>query len=113
MTAFALPSIVEGYGQVRPFDGVKPPPEVAGRAPTSFPASIDHDKLMSGIDEAFDACRISDGATLSFHHHLRNGDQVLNKVLEVASRRGLKGLRIAPNSLFPVHAPSLNTSDRG
>ena len=43
--------------------------------------------------------------TLSFHHHLRNGDHVLNQVLAVAARRGLQGLRIAPRSLFAVHAP--------
>ncbi|MEJ8822776.1 citrate lyase subunit alpha [Variovorax humicola] len=36
---------------------------------------------------------------------MRNGDQVLNQVLAVASARGLRDLRIAASSLFPVHAP--------
>jgi citrate lyase subunit alpha/citrate CoA-transferase len=106
MTARDLPLFVEGYGPVRPFAGVKPPPEVVGRAQTRVcPAVSGRDKLLRDIDAAFDACNIRDGATLSFHHHLRNGDQVLNQVLAVAARRGLKGLRIAPSSLFPVHAP--------
>ena len=43
--------------------------------------------------------------TLSFHHHLRNGDHVLNKVLEAAAGLGLRDLCIAASSLFPVHAP--------
>ena len=63
------------------------------------------DKLLRDIEAAFDACRISDGATLSFHHHLRNGDQVLNQVLAVASRCGLRDLRIAASSIFSVRAP--------
>ncbi|WP_207005460.1 citrate lyase subunit alpha [Trinickia mobilis] len=33
--------------------------------------------------------RVRDGATLSFHHHLRNGDHILDMVLEVAAEMGL------------------------
>ena len=105
-TARSLPDFVEGYGSVRAFAGVQPPPAVVTRAATRVsPATGGRDKLLRDIDAAFDACNIRDGATLSFHHHLRNGDQVLNQVLAVAARRGLRGLRIAPSSLFPVHAP--------
>lgn len=101
-----LPEHIEGYGPVRPFAGVQAPPWSVTRAPARVcPAVHGRDKLLRDIDAAFDACNIRDGATLSFHHHLRNGDQVLNQVLAVAARRGLKGLRIAPSSLFPVHAP--------
>jgi citrate lyase subunit alpha / citrate CoA-transferase len=62
-------------------------------------------KLLKNLAAAFDACAIRDGATLSFHHHLRNGDAVLNLVLAEAARRGLRGLTLAPSSLFSVHAP--------
>jgi len=106
MTARALPHFVEGFGGVRPFTGLEPPPAVVTRAPTRVCAAVHgRDKLLRDIDAAFDACHIRDGATLSFHHHLRNGDEVLNQVLAVAARRGLRGLRIAASSLFPVHAP--------
>ena len=106
MTARELPSFVEGYGEVRPFKGVEPAPAVVTQASTRVsPAVSGREKLLRDIDAAFDACNIRDGATLSFHHHLRNGDQVLNQVLAVAARRGLTGLRIAASSLFPVHAP--------
>ncbi len=48
---------------------------------------------------------MKDGATISFHHHLRNGDGVLNAVMEVIAKRGLKNIHVAATSIFPVHAP--------
>lgn len=62
-------------------------------------------KRLASIASVFDAFEICDGQTLSFHHHLRNGDTVLNQVLDYAARRGLRDLTIAASSIFPVHAP--------
>ena len=101
-----LPSHIEGYGPVRPFTGVEPPPAVVSHAAARIhPAVHGRDKLLKDIEAAFDACRIESGATLSFHHHLRNGDQVLNQVMATAAARGLRDLRVAASSLFAVHAP--------
>nr|WP_263618621.1 citrate lyase subunit alpha [Seohaeicola saemankumensis] len=46
---------------------------------------------------------MADGATLSFHHHLRNGDTVMQQVLGACRQLGLRDLHIAPSSLFPCH----------
>ena len=90
---------------MRPFTGLEPPPAMVTSASTHIhPGLIGSDKLLKDIG-AFDACGIRDGATLSFHHHLRNGDKVLNQVLAVAAARGLRDPRIATSSLFAVHAP--------
>ena len=62
------------------------------------------DKMLSSITEALQHCEAKDGMTFSFHHHLRNGDHVLNLVMEAAANLGLKDLRIAASSLFPIHA---------
>ena len=72
-----------------------------------IPQSIskNKEKLLSSISEAFDKCGIRDGMTLSFHHHLRNGDYVLNMVMEEVKKRGLKNIKIAASSIFPAHAP--------
>ena len=67
--------------------------------------SKNREKLIASIAEAFDRCNITDGMTLSFHHHLRNGDYVLNLVMEEVKRRGLKNMKIAASSIFPAHAP--------
>jgi len=60
---------------------------------------------VANLEAVFDAFEIDDGAVLSFHHHYRNGDWVLAQVLDIARSRGLRGLTLAANSLFPVHAP--------
>ncbi|MFA6889565.1 MAG: hypothetical protein WCQ80_00915, partial [Bacilli bacterium] len=36
--------------------------------------SNNQEKMMKTISDVFDAIPIRDGMTLSFHHHLRNGD---------------------------------------
>lgn len=43
------------------------------------------------------------GGTVSFHHHLRNGDTVMVQVLRACQGLGLHDLHIAPSSLFPCH----------
>ncbi|HSK69098.1 MAG TPA: citrate lyase subunit alpha [Candidatus Limnocylindria bacterium] len=65
-------------------------------------------KVIHSLREAFSACGIRDGMTLSFHHHLRNGDFVLNMVLEEAARQGLRGLCVQATSLFDAHAPLID-----
>lgn len=58
-------------------------------------------EYLKSYDELFDKLQIKDGMTLSFHHHLRNGDYVLNNVLEVIKKRNLKNMTIAASSIFP------------
>ncbi len=53
---------------------------------------------------AIGAASLRDGATLSFHHHLRNGDDLMREVLQTCAEEGLRDLHIAPSSLFPCHA---------
>lgn len=62
-------------------------------------------KVLNSISEAFDRLGITDGMTLSFHHHLRNGDYVLNFVLAEIRKRNLKNITLAASSIFPVHKP--------
>lgn len=68
-------------------------------------ATAASNKSLRDLSAAFDAFDISDGAVLSFHHHYRNGDRLINAVMAEAARRGLRGLTLAASSLFPVHAP--------
>ena len=62
-------------------------------------------KLVSSIKEAIEAAGLRDGMTISFHHHLRNGDYVLNMVLEEAARLGIRDLNVNASSVFDVHEP--------
>ncbi|QCP55013.1 citrate lyase subunit alpha [Trinickia violacea] len=100
-----LPEYIDGYGRVVPHEGICLQQESTVQQRLVGTTRERHHKLLKTIGDAFDACAIHDGATLSFHHHLRNGDQVLNMVLAVAAERGLRDLTVAASSLFPVHAP--------
>ncbi|HHW18610.1 MAG TPA: citrate lyase subunit alpha [Firmicutes bacterium] len=62
-------------------------------------------KVLASIKEAIKASGLKSGMTISFHHHLRNGDYVLNMVLEACAELGLKDLTVASSSIFPIHAP--------
>ena len=65
-----------------------------------------HDsKMVASIEEAIKRSGLRDGMTISFHHHFRDGDQVLNQVMEVIAKLGIKNLKLAPSSLTAVHAP--------
>ena len=50
-----------------------------------------------------DKLPLKDGMVVSFHHHLRNGDYILNMVMEEIARRGYKDITIAASSIFPCH----------
>ncbi len=62
-------------------------------------------RRLETLEQALKRCGVENGMTLSFHHHLRNGDQVVNLVLDAAARLGLRDLRVAASALFPVHSP--------
>lgn len=60
-------------------------------------------KVADSLEEAFRLAEIRDGMTISFHHHLRNGDLIVNMALEILAGMGIKDLTLAPSALFPVH----------
>ena len=62
-------------------------------------------QLLASISTAFDTIPIKDGMTISFHHHYRNGDLLVNMVADEIKKRGLKDMVLAPSSIFPVHEP--------
>ena len=56
-------------------------------------------KMVSSIREALEKCGIRDGMVLSFHHHFREGDYVVNMVMEEVHNMGIKGITICASSL--------------
>lgn len=61
-------------------------------------------KLLGSLQEAIEAAGLKDGMCIATHHHLRNGDALLNQVVEEIDRIGLRDIRIASSSIHPVHA---------
>ncbi|MGA1873145.1 MAG: citrate lyase subunit alpha [Thermoplasmatota archaeon] len=64
-------------------------------------------ELVSTLSLAIDKVGLKDGMTISFHHHFRNGDHVMNMVLEEIEKKGIKGLTLAPSSTFPCQEEAI------
>ena len=61
-------------------------------------------KVVS-LEEAIRRSGLKDGMTISFHHHFRGGDKVLNLVVDKLAQMGFRDLKLAASSLSDVHAP--------
>lgn len=70
-------------------------------------------KLIGSVKEAIEKTGLKDGMTISFHHHMRNGDYVLNMVLEEAAAMGIKDLTVNASSVFDVHEPIIEHIKNG
>ncbi len=62
-------------------------------------------KIRQSIREAIIDSGLRSGMTVSFHHHLRNGDYVLNMVMDEIAALGIRDLTVNASSLFDTHAP--------
>ena len=100
-----FPDCIEGYGKVKPFTGAWDNLGAIERAGVRLhSARPGVTKVLPSLRAAIAACELRDGATVSFHHHLRNGDGVLNLVLAEIAKAGLKDITVSASALFPVHA---------
>lgn len=70
-------------------------------------------KLVASLAEAIRLCGVRDGMTLSFHHHFRDGDYIVNMVMEEIVRMGLKDITIAASSLGTAHDPVAEYIEQG
>lgn len=70
-------------------------------------------KLLEGVDEAIRRSGLESGMTVSFHHHFREGDYVVNLVMDAIARAGLRDITLAPSSLSNVHAPLVEHCRKG
>ena len=65
-------------------------------------------KLVKSLREAIELTGLKSGMTVSFHHHLRNGDYVLNMVMEQIAAMGIKDLTVNASSVFDCHEPLID-----
>ena len=70
-------------------------------------------KVVNSIREVVQLAGLRDGMTVSFHHHLRNGDFVLNMVMDEIAAQGFKDINVNASSLFDVHTPLLEHIKNG
>jgi len=70
-------------------------------------------KVINHIDELFNLLDISLNRNISFHHHLRNGDYVLNYVLDKYKRENVQGINLFPSAIFPSYTSILDLIKNG
>ena len=66
------------------------------------------DKVVHSLREAIELAGVKSGMTVSFHHHMRNGDFVLNMVMEELAQMGVKNLTGNASSVFDCHRPLID-----
>ncbi len=62
-------------------------------------------KVVESLEKAIELTGLKNGMTISFHHHFRNGDHIVNMVIDTLARMGFRDLHVAASSLTDVHAP--------
>ena len=75
--------------------------------------STRQNKLVPSLEEAIRRTGLKDGMTISFHHHFRNGDHIINTVVDKLAEMGYKNLTLAASSLAAVHAPLIRHIQNG
>ena len=78
---------------------------------TDYPA--DGNKVVKSLEEALHKCGLSNGMTISTHHHLRDGDLISNEVFRIASAMKIKDLVWFPSASFPCNEPVLKYLEDG
>ncbi|WP_259472618.1 citrate lyase subunit alpha [Clostridium estertheticum] len=109
-----IPEYIEGIGELRPYNGpfsFQPTKRKYGREISQVkPGDI---KLLDSIEKAVIKTELKDGMTISFHHHFREGDYILNMVLDTIAKLGIKNLTLASSSLNSVHEPLIEHIKNG
>jgi len=102
-----VPKAVPGLGELAPYAGAFS--RLDGRfswtpeaRPHIVPAAST-DKIAPGLRAAIERSGLQSGMTISFHHHLRNGDAVVGLVLAELERMGICDITLAPSSLGDSH----------
>lgn len=70
-------------------------------------------KLVESLEEAIKKSGLKDGDTISFHHHFRKGDLLLNHVVDIIAKMGYKNLTLAASSLSEIHTPLIRHIENG
>lgn len=106
-----FPDHIDGIGDLKAFDGKRhtgTPFEEGLKAPQGRT-----NKMVESLEKAIELSGLKDGMTISFHHHFRNGDYIVNLVVDTLAKMGYKDLVLAASSLTDCHAPLIEYIKNG
>ncbi|SNS59414.1 citrate lyase subunit alpha / citrate CoA-transferase [Anaerovirgula multivorans] len=109
-----IPDYIEGIGELKSYEGpfsVEPAKRRFGRKISTITPK--QSKILEDIEQAIIETGLKDGMTISFHHHFREGDYIINMVVDTIAKLGIKNITLAPSSLNSVHAPIIEHIKNG
>ncbi|OGO77010.1 MAG: citrate lyase subunit alpha [Clostridiales bacterium GWB2_37_7] len=101
-----IPEEILGIGTMRSFEKIITNGQVKNiQRSGERQRNPEKNKILDSIETAIRETGLKDGMTISFHHHFRNGDYVVNMVMDAIAAMGIKDLVLASSSLSEIHAP--------
>jgi citrate lyase subunit alpha/citrate CoA-transferase len=70
-------------------------------------------RFYDSLEALLEILPLRDGMSISFHHALRNGDNVVIPIVEGLAAHGIKNITLATTALFPVHTPLIEHIQSG
>ena len=107
-----IPEELDGIGKLEPFQGAFAKLKKGWMEEKTVPppnkAKLPHsNKMCATLKEAIVKTKPYDGMTISFHHHLRGGDNLLVESIKILAELGIKDVTLASSSLTSAHDPIL------
>ncbi|MHC1787365.1 MAG: citrate lyase subunit alpha [Christensenellales bacterium] len=88
-------------------------PFIKAQGPARLQTAHQESKLLPSLRDAILAVGFRDGMTVSFHHHFREGDFVVNLVMKEIVAMGFRDITIAASSLGQAHDPVAEYIEQG
>ncbi len=103
-----VPDYIKGIGKLEAFEGAWEKLKKGWMDEITIPppnkAKIPHQcKSCLNFEDAIAKIKPQNGMTVSFHHHLRNGDDILVKTIAILAGLGIKNITLASSSLNESH----------
>lgn len=70
-------------------------------------------KVVPSLQEAIQKCGLKDGMCVSFHHHFRDGDFIVNMVMDAIAALGIRDITVCASSLGDAHTPIVKYMEDG
>ena len=110
----AIPKEIKNIGKLTPYNGpfeILPTTRRHGRKlKCQVPKAS---KIVANLVDAIKKVDLKDGMTISFHHHFRSGDYILNAVMEEIAKLGIKEITLFSSSLNAIHKPLIEHIKNG
>lgn len=70
-------------------------------------------KVIKDIDALFDLVAIEENKSISFHHHFRNGDLMINDITRYYLKKNISDINLFPSAIFPSYTGILELLEAG